>query len=105
MLRRQPARTKVRHDMPQLSGGDVAVAILIEDLEGLLDLLLAVGVPHLPRHHGQEFREVDRAVAISVDLVDHVLQLSLGWVLPERAHDGAEFLGGDGAIAIWGRMR
>ena len=39
-------------------------------------------------------------VAISIDLVDHVLKLGLGGVLAEGAHDGAKLLGGDGAIAI-----
>ena len=42
--------------------------------------------------------------AASVNLVDHVLELRLGRVLPERPHDGTELLGGDGAIAVlrWG---
>ena len=33
-------------------------------------------------------------------LVDHVLKLSLGRVLAERAHDSAQLLRGDGAITI-----
>lgn len=33
-------------------------------------------------------------------LVDHVLQLSLGGVLAQRPHDGAQLLGRDGAIAV-----
>lgn len=36
---------------------------LVEHPEGLPDLLLAVGVLHLPRHHGEELGEVDGAVA------------------------------------------
>lgn len=59
------------------------------DLEGLLDLLLAVRVLHLTGHHGQELGEVDGTVAVGVDFVDHVLQLRLSGVLTERAHDGA----------------
>ena len=39
--------------------------------------------------------EVDGAVVVGVDLVDHILQLRLAGVLAERAHDGAELLGGD----------
>ena len=92
--------TEVRHDVPELGGGDVAVAVLVEDLERLLDLLLAVRVAHLARHHRQELGEVDRAVAVRVDLVDHVLQLRLCGVLPQRAHHGAEFFGRDRAIAV-----
>lgn len=44
--------------------------------------------------------EVNRSIAIGINFVDHVLQLSLGRVLPERAHDSSELLGGDGAIAV-----
>lgn len=85
---------------------------LIKDSKGLPDLLLAVGVLHLPRHHRQELREVNGPVAlwrqlkcgecvyllkfklifphfkelhptISVHLVDHVLEFSFGWVLAQ----------------------
>ena len=64
--------------MSQFVGADVAVAILIEDFERLLDLLLqkteyglsgvltrrknadlGVGIPHLPRHHREELGEVN----------------------------------------------
>ena len=86
--------------MAQLRRGDEAVAVLVEDAEGLLELLLGVGVLHLAGHEGAELGEVNGAVAVGVDLVDHVLQLGLGRVLAERAHDGAELLGGDGAVAV-----
>jgi len=39
--------------------------------------------------------EVDGAVVVGVNLVDHVLQLGLGGVLAQRAHDGSKLLGGD----------
>ena len=35
-----------------------------------------------------------------IRLVDHVLELSLGRVLAEGPHHGAELLGGDGTIAV-----
>ncbi len=38
--------------------------------------------------------------ARTAHLVDHILELGLRWVLPERAHDGTELLGGDCSIAI-----
>merc|ERR1712199_141159 len=91
---------EVGHDVAQLGSGDEAVAVLVEDLEGLLDLLLGVRVLHLAGHEGEELGEIDGAVAVSVDLVDHVLELSLSGVLAQGAHDGAKLLGGDGAIAI-----
>merc|ERR1719389_794181 len=91
---------KVGHDVTKLSSGDETVAVLVEHLEGLLDLLLGVGVLHLTSHQVQELGEVDGAGAIGIDLVDHVLELSLGGVLAEGAHDSSKLLGGDGAIAI-----
>jgi hypothetical protein len=44
--------------------------------------------------------EINGAVVVGVDLVDHVLELRLAGVLAEGAHDGAELLGGDLAIAV-----
>merc|ERR1719343_1479665 len=91
---------EIRHHVAELGRADEAVAVAIEDLEGLDQLLLRVCVLHLPRHQRQELWEVDRAVAVSVDFVDHVLELSLCGILPQRPHDGAELLGGDGSIAV-----
>lgn len=45
-------------------------------------------------------REVNGAVVVGIDLVDHVLQLRLRGVLAERAHDGAQLLGGDLSYSI-----
>lgn len=47
---------------------------------------------------GQRF--VTRDLTVSVHLVDHVLEFSLGGVLSQRAHDSSKLFGGDGAIAV-----
>lgn len=86
--------------MPQLRRADITVPILIKHLERLLDLLLRIGIAHLPRHHGEELWEIDGAVTVGVDLVDHVLKLCFGGVLAEGTHDGPELFGGDGAVAV-----
>lgn len=39
-------------------------------------------------------------LTVCVHFVDHVLQLSLCGVLAQRAHDCAQFFGGDGTIAV-----
>lgn len=102
------------HDVTELSGGDKAVVITVENLESLSDLLFGVSVLHLAGHHGEELctgasvecyrviepcgrltGEVDGAVVVSVDLVDHVLKLRLAGVLAEGSHDSAQLLGGD----------
>ena len=47
-------------------------------------------------------REVNGAVVVGINLVDHVLKLRLAGVLAERAHHGAKFFGGDLTyIATW----
>eukprot|EP01084_Bolivina_argentea_P319535 554227_1 len=86
--------------MPQLGRTDETVAVLIEHTEGFLDFLLGVSIVHLSTHQSEELWKVDGTRGILIDFVDHVLQLRLGGVLPQRAHDGAEFLGGDGAVPI-----
>ena len=85
---------EIGHDVAQLSRRDEAISVLVEDPESLPDLLLAVRVLHLPRHHSEELVEVDGSVCVY--LVDHVLELCLGGVLPERPHDSAQLLRGDG---------
>lgn len=39
-------------------------------------------------------------LTVSVHLIDHVLEFSLGGVLSQRAHDSSELFGGDGAISV-----
>lgn len=58
---------EVSHHVPQFGGRDETVAVLIEHPEGLADLLLTVGVLHLPRHHCEEFGEVDGSVAYVIN--------------------------------------
>merc|ERR1719310_2313866 len=91
---------KVGHHMPQLRSTDKSVTIAIENLERLDELLLSVSVLHLTGHQGKELWEIDGAVTIGIHLVDHVLKLSLRWVLSKGAHDCSQLLGGDGAIAV-----
>ena len=52
---------QVGHDVAQLGGGDETVAIAIENLEGLDELLLCVGVLHLAGHKGKELGEINGA--------------------------------------------
>merc|ERR1712086_432481 len=50
---------KVGHYMTQLSSGDETVSVLVEHLEGLLDLLLGVSVLHLACHQVEELWEIN----------------------------------------------
>mmetsp|Transcript_35126 Transcript_35126/g.78178 ORF Transcript_35126/g.78178 Transcript_35126/m.78178 type:complete len:206 (+) Transcript_35126:571-1188(+) len=83
---------QVGHHMPQLSSRDEAVSILIEHFESLPQLLLLISFLHLACHKSKEFREVNGAVAISINLIDHVLQFCLSWVLPKGTHHRPKLL-------------
>ncbi len=78
--------------LSQLLGGDVAVAVSVEDAEGLPDVVAALILPDLLGHHGKELLELDAAVAVHVNLVDHVLQLGLCRVLAQRTHHRGQLL-------------
>merc|ERR1719329_2070341 len=92
---------QVGHDMAQFCCADETIAITIKDLECLNELLLGVSVLHLSRHKRQELGEINGSVSISIHLIDHVLQLSFGGILSQRAHHSSQLLGCDGAIAIF----
>ena len=95
--------TEVDHNVLQLRRTDVTVPVLVEDLEGLFNLFLSIRVLHLPSHHGQELRKVDGTISIGINLVDHVLELSLRGVLSQGTHDSPKLHGGDRAIIICNR--
>merc|ERR1712151_584704 len=61
---------EIGHDMAELCCTDEAIAIAIENLEGLNELLLRVRVLHLTRHERQELWKINGAIAIGVHLVD-----------------------------------
>lgn len=112
--------------MAQFRGRNETVVVAIEDLERFPDFLLGIGVLHLARHHGKKFYQgelvcqqpfefasplnqtlshtgkVNCAIVISINLVNHVLQLRLGGVLAQRTHNGTQLLGGDLACTFGG---
>ena len=69
----------------------IFLAIIVRN-SGVRQQLASSGVLSREMSHT---REVDSAIVVGVHLVDHVLQLRLGRVLAERAHDGAQLLGRD----------
>ena len=79
---------------------DFSVAVDIEDLKALADLLFFVNVLHVARHEVQELLKVDLLVAVVVHLVNHIDQLALGRLLPQRLHHRAQLRKRDCAISI-----
>lgn len=84
----------------EFSSRNLAVTISVKQLERFSNFSLRVGVLHFSRHHGQEFGEIDGAVIVNVHFVDHVSKFRFRRGLPERPHDGTQFLQGDLAVGI-----
>ena len=80
---------QVRHDVSQFRRADCPVPVFIEHFKRFVQFFFAVGVFHLTRHQVEKFWEIDGAVAIRVDFVDHILKLRLRRVLAERSHHRA----------------
>lgn len=87
-------------DSPQLFRRDGTRAILIKHLERLQQLFFGIGLLDRLRHQAQKLLKVDDSVLVHVRLVDQVLQLRLGRVKTELAHDYAQFFGGDVACVV-----
>lgn len=82
---------------------DEPVAVLIEDVEGLAHVLVLVPPP-LVLHYGRvelpELLDVEAAVPVGVDLLDHLRQLLLRDVDPQLLHRLAQLLPADLAVAV-----
>merc|ERR1711883_37286 len=77
--------------------GDLVGVVVIEELEHLLDILAGVLLAHLASHHLEELAELDGAVAVVVNVGDHLLELLVLDLEPEGAHGGLELTHVDGA--------
>lgn len=77
---------QIGHYMSEFCSRDEAISIPVKDFEGLNELLLSVRIFHLPGHQWKKLREVNRTVTISIHFVNHILQFSLGRILPQRSH-------------------
>merc|ERR1719478_472285 len=92
--------TQIGHNMAKLSRANESIAISIEYLERLDQLLLGVSVLHLSGHQTKELWEVNGSITIGVDLVDHILEFGLGGILTQGAHNSPQLFGGDSSIAV-----
>jgi hypothetical protein len=92
----------VSHRLAQLAGnalqvleGDLARAVVVEQPEGLQDLLPRVALRDLASHQLHEVRELDHALSLPVHLRNHLLHLLLLGLEPQRTHRHLELLGVD----------
>merc|ERR1711977_573319 len=86
----------------EVAEGDLVGVVVVEQLEHLLDVLAGVLLAHLASHHVQEFGELDGAVAIVVDVSDHLLELLVLDLEAKGTHGGLELthVNGTGSISV-----
>merc|ERR1712010_326991 len=79
---------------------EILLVVVIEELEHLLDVLAGVLLAHLTGHHLKELGELDGAVAVVVDIGDHLLELLVLDLEAKSAHGGLELTHVDGARLV-----
>merc|ERR1719311_504185 len=84
----------------EVAEGDLVSAVVVEQLEDLLDVLTGVLLAHLASHHLEELAELDGAVAVVVDVGDHLLELLVLNLEAKGTHGGLELTDVDHAGGI-----
>lgn len=97
----------VGHGLAELAGhaaevleGDSVGAIVVEQLEHLVDVLTGILVAHAGRHHVQELLEVNVARFVLVQVGDHLVDGLVLGLEAQALHGRAELLGVDGAGTV-----
>merc|ERR1712216_710685 len=84
----------------KVAEGDLVGVVVVEELEHLLDILAGVLLAHLAGHHAKELNEIDGAVAVVVDIGDHLLELLVLDLEAKGTHGGLELTDIDGAGGV-----
>merc|ERR1719198_1896340 len=89
--------TELLGNTGKVAEGNLVGVVVIEQLEDLLDVLAGVLLAHLASHHLEELAELDGAVAVVVDVGDHLLELLVLDLEAKGTHGGLELADVDGA--------
>merc|ERR1711907_326750 len=92
--------TELLSNTGEVAEGDLVGVVVIEELEHLLDVLAGILLAHLASHHREELGELDGAVAVVVDVGDHLLELLVLDLEAEGAHGGLKLADIDGAGGV-----
>merc|ERR1711977_438888 len=92
--------TELLSHASEVAEGDLVCVVIVEQLEHLLDVLAGVLLAHLASHHLEELDELDGAVAVVVDVSDHLLELLVLDLEAEGTHAGLELTNVDHAGGI-----
>merc|ERR1712176_712658 len=80
--------TELLSNTSKVAEGDLVGVVVVEELEHLLDVLAGVLLTHLSSHHHEELCEFDGAIAVVVNVSDHLLQLLVLDLEAESTHGG-----------------
>jgi len=92
--------TELLSNTGQVAEGDLVGVVIVEQLEHLLDVLAGVLLAHLGGHHAKELGELDGAVSVVIDVLDHLLQLLVLHLKAKGTHGGLELTDIDHAGGI-----
>merc|ERR1712076_133939 len=92
--------TELLSNTGEVAEGDLVGVVIFEQLEHLLDVLAGVLLAHLASHHLEELGELDGAVAVVVNVGDHLLQLLVLDLEAKGTHGGLELTDVDHAGGI-----
>merc|ERR1711935_240491 len=92
--------TELLSNAGEVAERDLVGVVVIEELEPLLDVLAGVLLAHLGGHHAKELGELDGAVAVVVDIGDHLLELLVLDLEAKGTHGGLELTDVDHARGI-----
>merc|ERR1712007_277760 len=92
--------TELLSNTGQVAEGDLVGVVVIKELEHLLDVLAGVLLAHLASHHLEELAELDGAVAVAIDVSDHLLQLLVLDLEAKGTHGGLQLTDVDHAGGI-----
>merc|ERR1719311_541428 len=97
----------IGHSLTKLFGNtlevlerDLSRLIIIEEPEGLQDLILGVAIQDFVSHHLQELFVLNGATAIIINIRNHFLDLLLLWLEAEGTHGNLQLLGVNGSRTI-----
>ena len=90
---------------PEFLDREVAVPVLVEEFESLLEVVLEGDGLHSMTHHLDELVKLYGTVPVGVRLADDGRDFHVGRVVPERPDDLAELLDGYGAVAVGVELR
>lgn len=89
----------ISHGLAQFSGnslqifeGNLASAVIVEESEGLEDLLSGVSLRNLASHEFHEVGELDHSLSLTVDLSNHLFHFFLFWLKTKSSHGDLQFL-------------